>query len=267
VDVEGEAHADAEVRDLGTLGQAIRRLALAEQTRRAGTSDVHILVSRTGPPASDAQLGSDWIGLTFTTPDEPPNTTGGASRDAYWGELTRLSVLVRALGGRLVSPQSEGVEGPAVLYLPAVSAPAARGDAEIRANAVPRLRILLLEDNPETRWAVAEILTRMDYEVMESESPEDFQRQASSAGEPVHLIVGEPVLSLREGVSLLLEASARLGGVPILLMTGRRLDEEVQAWLKSMGVQWLRKPFSRDDLLRRVAQLLPPSPPTVGEGL
>jgi DNA-binding response OmpR family regulator len=101
----------------------------------------------------------------------------------------------------------------------------------------------------------------MSYEVIETESPEDFLRRASSPDQPVDLIIGEPVLRLREGVSLLLEASARLGGVPILLMTGRWLDEGAQAWLKTKGVRWLGKPFSRDDLLRRVVEVLPPSVP------
>ena len=62
--------------------------------------------------------------------------------------------------------------------------------------------------------------------------------------------------SLRDGVSLLLEVSSQFGGLPILLVTGRRLDDESRDWLESLGIQWLRKPFSRDELLRKVGTIL-----------
>jgi len=65
-----------------------------------------------------------------------------------------------------------------------------------------------------------------------------------------------PVLSLRDGVSLLLEVSSQFGGVPILLVARRRLDDESRDWLESLGIQWLRKPFSRDELLRKVGTIL-----------
>ena len=75
-------------------------------------------------------------------------------------------------------------------------------------------------------------------------------------GAGIHLIVGDPVLSLRDGVSLLLEVSSQFGGVPILLVARRRLDDESRDWLESLGIQWLRRPFSRDELPRKVGTIL-----------
>lgn len=258
--VVDDTEAQTEVTDRATLRQAVLRLALAQRSRSNPGGDVRIKVSRTGPPSSDAHLGSDWVGLTFSADAVAGGQGSEGHSEDYWNELTRVSVLVRALGGRLISPQTEGPDGPLVLYLPA----AHQGAADVRAGdpskQAPHVRILLLEDNPETRWAVAEILNRMQYEVIEAESPEDVRRLTDAPEGGVQLIVGEPVLGLREGVSLLLEASARCGGAPVLLMTGRRLDPETQAWLKAMGLHWLQKPFSRDELLRKVGETLRPSP-------
>ena len=96
----------------------------------------------------------------------------------------------------------------------------------------------------------------MHYEVTEAESPEDLKRLTFDKGRGIHLMVGDPGLSLQDGVSLLLEVSAQFGEVPILLVTGRRLDDEPRSWLEATGIQWQRKPFTRDEWLRKVGAML-----------
>ena len=109
---------------------------------------------------------------------------------------------------------------------------------------------------PQPSAESAGFLVRMHYEVTEAATPEELKGLTLEKGRGIHQIVGDPVLSLRDGVSPLLEVSTQFGGVPILLVTSRRLDDESQGWLESMGIQWLRKRFSRDELLRKVGTIL-----------
>ena len=217
-------------------------------------------VTKTGP--LELRGAAVWVGVAFSANGRVPRSVPGVPRrdlrDAYWNELTHVSMLVRALGGRLVAPEPEGWGRPVILYVPAVSAErSVEGPESLsQADAHVRRRVLLLEDNPETRWAIAEILARKDYEVVEAGSPEEVLRLASMQGGKIHLIIGDLVLGVRDGVMLLLDVSALLEGVPILLVTGRRLEEETRHWLEATGVQWLGKPFNGDELLRRVDDIL-----------
>ncbi len=258
--VEGDPSACVSVQDEATLEQAVVRLAAASVLGGSPAPTLRIQVAKAGPPEVRPQ--TEWVGITFSVNGRsaslPSRRPRKDVRDAYWNELTRVSRLARAVGGRLVAPEPEGQGRPVILYLPYDRAEASAQEPEpaTRGEGQRSHKILLLEDNAETRWAIAEILARKDYEVAEAGTPEEVLRLADKPGGKIHLIIGDLVLGVRDGVMLLLDVSALLGGVPILLVTGRRLEEDTRSWLEATGVQWLRKPFGGDELLQRVHDML-----------
>jgi CheY-like chemotaxis protein len=256
--LEGERRALASVWDEATLAQAVVRLAEAAALGSPPSTTIRVLVAA---PA-DAGGVPGWISVTFSANGGSPRRRSAREekdlRDAYWSELTRVSLLARGLGCRVVTPGGEGVGAAVVLCLPAaeVRPERVRSDASDLADSDRPVHILLLEDNPETRWAMAEILAKEHYSVTEAASVEEARHLARVRTVPYRLIIGDLILGIAEGVAVLMELSAQLGNAPVLVVTGRKLEPESRERLDAARLQWLQKPFSGYDLLRRVGALV-----------
>jgi CheY-like chemotaxis protein len=265
VDVAIDGPARAVILDEILLRHLLTLLAVACVRAAPLSAALRISLAQTPPTGpSISWLGAStdsWIALTFAA-DGSRGTTVPAVEEtaranevgrAYWEDLARASSLARLLGGRLVARSPDAGFGPVALYLP---------PAQVAAPASPSspVRILVMDDNAETRWAMGEILRRAGFDVREAASAADIRNIVEGEPGKVGLIVGDLLLPVPQGVTLLLEASSMLGGAPVLLVTGRRLGEEVREWLSKMGVRWLVKPFNRDQLLRQVRVILSQEP-------
>lgn len=118
-------------------------------------------------------------------------------------------------------------------------------------------KVLVVDDSLSVRKVVERALAgrRIEAVTLASgvEALERIEREAPD------VVVCDVVMPDRDGWDIceFVKGHARLGGTPVLLMTGV-VDDTVRARARELGaVDILPKPFGADDLLRRLEELIP----------
>jgi len=214
-----------------------------------GQDDVRALLS-----VRDEGVGMDEE--TQTRIFDPFFTTKG-SRGTGLG-LSIVHGLVTSLGG-VVSVDSTPGEGTSFLIdLPAVeAAPEMRarfpsGTTRVRAD---KVRLLVLEDQPEVRRTTKRLLTREGYDVITAADAEEARARLLD-DETIALVVSDVVLPGQSGPELAREMRALRPDVWFVFVsgyTGETLDGEIIA---DLGAPFLSKPFTRDALITQVTRAL-----------
>lgn len=146
------------------------------------------------------------------------------------GKGTTFSILV---------PVSEGPASPATAALVSRSP---GGGAET---------ILLVEDDDAVRHVARRLLAQHGYSVLEASNGE--AALAVLREQPVDLVVSDVVMPILDGPSLLRAIQERWPRCKVLLCTGYADSSVVQ---DLQGQPLLRKPYSQQDLLQKVRELL-----------
>ena len=103
-------------------------------------------------------------------------------------------------------------------------------------------------------------LRRAGYEVYEASNGEDALRKLESLRGLVDLVVTDVVMPQMGGRELAERAVAKWPGVRVLFVSGYTENAIVHRGVLDPGLVFLAKPFSHDELLRRVRQLLDAAP-------
>jgi DNA-binding response OmpR family regulator len=115
--------------------------------------------------------------------------------------------------------------------------------------------ILLVDDEPEIRRLVTGMLKAKGYEVLCAESGETAIRLcAENAG--IDLLLTDVVSPGMSGPAIADEVRALNPGVRILFMTGYDATNLVRRYRHEMGASLLVKPFTMEQLDRRISSLL-----------
>ena len=121
--------------------------------------------------------------------------------------------------------------------------------------------ILVVDDEPEVRALVREMLTLQGYTVIDTGDPFEARRIVES--QPVHLLLTDVVMPIMNGLELAKRVEASSPTTKILLMSGYST-----AAVKGSGRPLVSKPFRSSDLVNAVRQMLDsrsafrrPSPP------
>jgi signal transduction histidine kinase len=169
--------------------------------------------------------------------------------------------IVRQHGGMLDCYSEPGVGTTFKVYLPTTERLASAVGTKLAAK-VPRARtnerILVAEDDAAVRAVALRILRRADYVVTTVESGEaaaELVRREEFA--LVILDVVTPGKSCREVVSQIREARPSL---PIVLASGHAPGDNLAGLIRDTGVEFLRKPFDPDGLLRTIRRVLDGTP-------
>ena len=110
--------------------------------------------------------------------------------------------------------------------------------------------ILVVEDEPEVRDLIAELLTRLGYQVL----------VAACGGEALRVFHGKTAISLvitdvrmpgMTGLELA-DAVKRQSSIPVLLMSGHRRE----ALDVSADLPLLEKPFTNEELTTKIREML-----------
>ncbi len=121
--------------------------------------------------------------------------------------------------------------------------------------------ILLVDDHKELRTVIGRVLTAAGHEVIEAEDG-DAALAAFRARPPV-LVVTDIVMPAKTGIEIIATMKRERPEVKILAVSGggRTHVMDFLAIAKKTGADAaLEKPFRKDDLLARVAELLGPPP-------
>ncbi|WP_181109085.1 response regulator [Xanthomonas arboricola] len=137
-----------------------------------------------------------------------------------------------------------GLTASAVPPTPAPSSPRARSE-----------RILLVDDTDVVRMMVSEVLSDAGYQVVEAEDANGALDQLR-AGVEIDLAVSDVGLPGMNGRDMADVARALCPGLPILFITGYAENAATRQEFLDDGMALLPKPFSLNDLLNMVGQLL-----------
>jgi signal transduction histidine kinase/ActR/RegA family two-component response regulator len=195
---------------------------------------------------------------------EPFFTTKGVGKGSGLG-LAMVHGFVKQSGGHIRIYSEEGHGTAVKIYLPrlmqADEVAAAPAAAPVRlapgeTYARPRETVLLVEDNDGVRAYAKSALEDLGYRVLE----------ASDAAQALRLVEGEPRIDLlftdvvlpggTSGRELADEVVRQRPGLPVLFTTGYTRNAIIHHGRLDPNVNLLNKPFTQQDLARKIRQLL-----------
>ena len=118
------------------------------------------------------------------------------------------------------------------------------------------LKVLVADDEPDVRELVSYRLSRSGYAVIEARDGEEAHRLAiESLPDCAVIDVMMPKIDGYE-VTRLLRSDERTRSVPILLLTARAQESDIQTGFSAGADDYLKKPFNPDELVARVRAML-----------
>ena len=129
--------------------------------------------------------------------------------------------------------------------------------------------LLVLEDEAALAHLLREALTRSGYAVTTYADGREGLRAAQQA--PPDLLLVDVMLPGLDGFAVVRELRRTLPELPVLFLTARSAPADVVRGFEAGGNDYLKKPFSLDELLLRVRELLRrqalPTPAPTAEGV
>ncbi len=118
------------------------------------------------------------------------------------------------------------------------------------------LKVLVADDEPDVRELVSYRLSRSGYAVIEARDGEEAHRLAIES--PPDCAVIDVMMPKIDGyeVTRLLRSDERTRSVPILLLTARAQESDIQTGFSAGADDYLKKPFNPDELVARVRAML-----------
>ncbi|MEW5743121.1 MAG: ATP-binding protein [Myxococcota bacterium] len=126
---------------------------------------------------------------------------------------------------------------------------------------MPRARVLLAEDDPAVRVAMARALREAGLEVLEAGDVDEALTLARRFSEPIHLLLTDGVMP-GTATHVLLDGFKKLfPSAPVLVCSGYVEEELLRRGIAEGAVPVLSKPFTSEALVARVRELLAARPP------
>ena len=127
----------------------------------------------------------------------------------------------------------------------------ARADDDGRAPTPAAETILLVEDEPAVRQLFAQALVRAGYRVYEARNGQEAMKLFDQHGDSIDLLLTDMRMPYMGGAELAQHLRARRRTLKLLCVSGYpgAADGDLKA-------DFLAKPFSRDDLLAKVREVL-----------
>jgi len=172
--------------------------------------------------------------------------------------LATVYGIVKQSGGHIAVESQRGEGSAFSVYLPRAEG-VVEPTALAAAGGAPggRESILLVEDEEAVRALVARYLRQLGYRVLEaSDGPQALA--VAAAARSIDLLLTDMVMPRLGGAELAARLRAARPGLPVLFVSGH--SDQAQGLLQSgalgKGVAFLQKPYSTDELARRLRELL-----------
>jgi len=221
----------------------------AEQTLPSGT---YVVLS-----VRDTGVGMD--PETRRHAFDPFFTTKGVGRGTGLGLATVYGVVEQS-GGRISVDTRPGEGSRFDIYLPSASELELARETEAAARtAIPRIAaatILIAEDELAVRNVTRRMLALAGHEVIVAADGKEALEWAHAHARPIDLLVTDVVMSPLSGLELARELRKERPDLRVLFMTGYTFEQEVPVADSTQGVDYLEKPFTLQDLTRKVSALL-----------
>jgi PAS domain S-box-containing protein len=116
--------------------------------------------------------------------------------------------------------------------------------------------ILLVEDEKAVRVTTRIFLSKVGYTVLAAEDPAEALRLADAHPGPIHLLITDVIMPGMNGRDLAKQLVERRPALRCLFMSGYTADVIVRHGMLDAGMQFLSKPFSRNELASKVREVL-----------
>ena len=188
--------------------------------------------------------------------------------------------IVEAHGGRIwAESDGPGLGAQVTFTLPAVEeagyaapAEAAQPSPRQARSGRNRVRVLAVDDDPQTLRYVRDALSEAGYEPIVSSAPEDVGRLLEERRP--HLVILDLMMSETDGIELM-QSVPGFSNVPVIFLSAYGGDRIVAHALEAGADDYIVKPFSPTELVARVQAVLrrwtateseePPDPYAVGD--
>jgi two-component system, cell cycle sensor histidine kinase and response regulator CckA len=125
-----------------------------------------------------------------------------------------------------------------------------------QASKPPAEVVLLVDDEPAIRQLARAALKASGYRTLEARSADEAVRTSDDYPGRIDLLLTDVVMPRWSGGTLGTVLSARRPDMKVLLMSGYPDDPAVRRAILSRAVNFLPKPFTLDDLTRKVRETL-----------
>ncbi|RAU45546.1 response regulator [Pseudomonas sp. RIT412] len=173
--------------------------------------------------------------------------------------LSMVYGFINQTGGQVQIDSEEGRGTRIDLYLPCylepVDRPTPSGVESLPPRASQGERVLVIEDEPEVRMLVVDVLRELGYSV-EVASNGVAALPVLRGPDRIDLLVTDVGLPGLNGRQVAEIARQQRPGLPVLFMTGYARNAEVRGDLLERGMEMMIKPFNIDDLAQRVRRLI-----------
>ena len=192
---------------------------------------------------------------------EPFFTTKPKDKGTGLG-LATVYGIVQRFGGHVRVYSELGHGSTFKVYLPLTEPKEPGPDGKTR---VPRAEggsetILVCEDEDSVRRLAVLQLRDAGYAVIEAENGDQALHQAAEADIPLDLLVTDVIMPQMDGKTLSRELTEAHPGLKTLFVSGYTASAIARHGILENGVEFIEKPFNRNELLSRVREILDYTP-------
>jgi two-component system cell cycle sensor histidine kinase/response regulator CckA len=202
-----------------------------------------------------ADTGHGMAPATLRRAFEPFFTTKGPGKGTGLG-LSMVYGLVKQSGGYIRAESEPGRGTRIEVLLPRVEQPA---PPVIESRPASRsgfsAHVLVVEDDPLVRAVVARELATQGYQVSEACDGEAALERLRQVGEQFDLLITDLAMPRMDGRELAERSAQVRPALPVLFMSGHP-DEATRRVLVEADRPYLQKPFTAEDLMSRVEEML-----------
>ncbi len=188
---------------------------------------------------------------------EPFFTTKEQNKGTGLG-LSTVYGIVKQSGGNIWVYSEPGKGATFKIYLPRVEeAPQPKTEVE---TAPATLRgtetVLLVEDEAAVRLLVRGVLEENGYHVLDAGSGAEALVMANNSKQPIHLLVTDVVMPGMSGREVAQQVTLAHPETKVLFMSGYTDDAIVRHGVLESSAAFVQKPFTPDNLLRKIREAL-----------
>jgi two-component system, cell cycle sensor histidine kinase and response regulator CckA len=173
--------------------------------------------------------------------------------------LSTVYGIVKQSGGNIWVYSEQGLGTTFKLYFP-VEGPAAVPVVEVVPDRREPVRgsetILLVDDTDIVRRLARDVLSTAGYRVLEAGGADEAIQVAGNQPDVIDLLVTDVVMPGRNGIELADRLRTTRSELPVLYISGYTDMSIVRDGLLSQDVAFLQKPFTPEELLKKVRQVL-----------
>jgi CheY-like chemotaxis protein len=187
---------------------------------------------------------------------EPFFTTKAVGKGSGLG-LAEVYGTVKAHGGAVWVDSVPGQGTRVALLLPPAEGSLAdhvpvREAAPVTRVAPPRLRVLVVDDEPNVRRSLALLLRAAGYEVIECDGGREAVRSCASEQGSMDLAIVDMMMPEISGREVVAELRAVTPGLPVIVSSGFSVGNDFELLRAEPGVFLLEKPYTNEQLERTI---------------